>query len=154
MDDSKLKTDSLVNNAVVAFFGALLLGQYTQTSASDYEWYFGIVIPGLPPIANLVGAAFLLVMAVALAVSSAIPPLRDRALSLTAPLVPVLELLVWIAFTLGLLSAVSRLPDDHLFSAVLMIVGLVFWVFLFIRSLRSFFRWSTNDTNEDDHETS
>ena len=154
MDDSKLKTDWLVNNAVVAFFGALLLGQFTQTPASDYEWFFGIVIPVLPPIANLVGAAFLLVMAVALSTSSAIPPLRRRALALTVPFVPILEFLVWIAFTLGLVSAVSRLPDDHVFSAVLMIGGLVFWVFLFVRSLWAFIRWSTNDTNEDDHETS
>ena len=151
MDGSKLKTDWLVNNALVAFVGALLLGQYTQTSASDYEWFFGIVIPGLPPIANLFGAAFLLVMAVILAVSSAIPPLRDRALSLTVPLVPVLELLVWLAFTLGLLSAVSRLPQDHHFSAVIVIVGLVFSLLLFVRSLWSSIRWSTN---KDDHKTS
>lgn len=153
MDDSKIKTDWLVNNAVVAFVGALLLGQHTQTSASDYEWYFGIVIPGLPPIANLVGAALLLVLAVALAASSAIPSLRRHALALTVPFVPILELLVWIAFTLGLLSAVSRLPGEQLFSAVLLVGGLVFWVFLFVRSLWAFI-WPTNDKKKDDIETS
>ncbi len=153
MDDSKLKTDWLVNNALVAFVGALLLGQYTQTSASDYEWFFGLVIPSLPPIANLVGAAFLLVMAVTLVVSSAIPPLRDRALSLTVPLVPILEFLVWFAFTLGLLTAVSRLPADHVFSAGLVIVGLVIWVFLFIRFLWSFMS-PTNDNEKDNIEAS
>jgi len=154
MDDSKLKTDWLVNNAVVAFIGALLLGQYTQTSASDYEWFFGIVIPSLPPMANLVGAAILLAIAISLAISSTIPPLRRHALALTVPLVPVLEFLVWAAFTLGLLSAVSRLPADHIFSAVLMISGLVFWLFLLARFVWTCIAWPTNDTNEDDHETS
>ena len=152
MEDSKIKTDWLVNNAVVAFVGALLLDQFTQTSASDFEWFFGIVIPSLPPIANLVVAASLLVMAVALAASAAIPPLRDRALSLAAPLVPVLELLVWVAFTLGFFSAVTRLPDDHAFSAVLIISGLVFWIFLLVRFLLSFLRWAKDDTDKNDHE--
>ena len=154
MEDSKIKTDWLVNNALVAFVGALLLGQYTQTSASDFEWYFGIVIPGLPPIANLVGSVLFLVMAAALATSSAIPPLRRRALALIVSFVPILESLVWIAFTWGFLSTAFRLPEDHVFSAVLVIAGFLFLVFLFVRTLWSIFRWPTNDTNEDDHKTS
>ena len=145
MGDSRIKTDWLANNAVVSFFGSLLLGQYTETAAGGFSLPFGIELQGFPPVVNLVAASVLFLLAIFLALSSAIPPLRRLALAWSLYFVPALELSVWLAFTLGFIPVISGLPATNPFSFFLIIGGLVLWVFLLVRFLHTCATWSSNE---------
>ena len=72
MDDSKLKTDWLVNNAVVAFVGALLLGQSFRSPDISREILWGIELPRTPEWATVATISFLFMLAFFLALASVI----------------------------------------------------------------------------------
>ncbi len=69
MEDPKFKPDWLVNNAIVAFVGALLLEQSAQSSPTSGETIIGLSISRLPPIAATTTAMFLLALSSALTIA-------------------------------------------------------------------------------------
>ena len=134
-----LKEDSLAGNAVVAFMSALLLAQSWEPSGGVgvYELPFNLTIPILHDAVYFAIAAFLFVSSFALAIASIVGPPPCRAVPALRMFLPLLAFLVWVAFTMGWLEAVSKLPTDQWWSLVLFFGGLPFFLFLFWRFLRA-----------------
>ena len=133
MNEEGIKADWLVNNAVIAFFAALLLSQTPQSPTGRNELIFGFDVPSTPTFWTDSAIALLLTMSVILAVAGVVPTLRRRAIELTKPLVPTLEFLTWAAFTAGLAPSLQVLPNDQWWSALFIYGGLAFFLFLFVR---------------------
>ena len=133
MNEEGIKADWLVNNAVIAFFGALFLGQTPQSSTGRTELIFGFDVPSTPAFWTDSAIALLLAMSVILALAGVVAPLRRWAIGLTKPLVPTLEFLTWAAFTAGLAPSLQEIPKDQWWSAMFIYGGLAFFLFLFVR---------------------
>lgn len=133
MDKSKLQTNWLTNNAVVAFFGALLIAQTPQSSDGTTELILGFSIPSIPAWWINSAIALLLAIAAILVLAAYVPRLRRLTIQYATPLVPTLELLTWAAFTTGFAQSSQHLPDDQWWSQPFVYVGLAFATYLLIR---------------------
>ena len=135
MNEEGIKADWLVNNAVIAFFAALLLSQTPQSPTGRNELIFGFDVPSTPTFWTDSAIALLLTMSVILAVAGVIPLLRRRAIKWATPLVPTLELSTLAVFTAGFAESLADLPRDQWWSELLILGGLLFLLFLFVRFL-------------------
>ena len=105
---SALKEDSLAGNAVVAFMGALLLAWSWEPSGGVYELPFNLTIPVLHDAVYFAIAAFLFISSFVLALASIVRRLRCRAVCAIRPFSPFLAFLVWVAFLIGWVEAISK----------------------------------------------
>ncbi len=133
MDDSKLKTDWLVNNAVVAFVGALLLGQSFRSPDLPREILWGFELPQTPEWATVAMISFLFVLALFLTLASAIKKLQPWAFRMSGTMDHVFHILVWLAFTIGYLQTAAELPYDQWWSYFLFFGGYALMLFLIFR---------------------
>ena len=135
MNEEGIKADWLVNNAVIAFFAALLLSQTPQSPTGRNELIFGFDVPSTPTFWTDSAIALLLAMSVILAVAGVVPLLRRRAIKWATPLVPTLEFLTLAVFTAGFADSLADLPRDQWWSELLIVGGLLFLLFLLVRFL-------------------
>lgn len=118
MTVASLAEDWLVNNAVIVFVSALLVGQ--TLAASEDTWKVALII-------------VLLVLSVFYTVAAVVPFLRHWALRQGSYWSPGLSFLAWIAFVAGLASSLSELPWDRCPSIALLLVGVLLALFLLVR---------------------
>ena len=124
----------MVGNAVVAFVGALLMAQAWQPSDVKHVIpILNVTAPTFPQAVVLSIAAFLAILSFALALASAIPPLRPWAIHQVSPFSQLLEILMWLASLMSLLSALAEISFDHWWAEVLSLNGLALWFFLSVR---------------------
>ncbi len=133
MQDSQIKSDWLVNNAVIAFFSGLIIAQTPRSPDGRTELVIGIDIPSVPTWWTNSAIALLLAMSVVLVLASVVPILRRCTLRLSTPLVPTLEFLTWLAFSAGFAQSLQELPKDQWWSHSFIYGGLAFMGFLFLR---------------------
>ena len=132
MDDSKLKIDWLVNNAVVAFAGALLLGQSFRSPDISREILWGIE-PGEPGMGNRGDDL------VSLHTRPLPSPRQCHQENTTMGLQDerhpdhVFHVLFLFAYTIGYLQAATELPYDQWWSYFLFFGGYTLMLFLIIR---------------------
>ena len=111
VDVEQMKEEWLVGNAVVAFVGALLMAQTWEPSEVRNEIpLLGVTVPVTPQMVVLGIVAFLAILSFALAVASAVPPLRTWAVKQAWPFSYLLEILMWMAFLFSLVSALAEIP--------------------------------------------
>ena len=140
MTESGLKEDWLFTNALVAFVGALLMGQIWEPAEGTFKLLFFIEVPnytGFTIFLIIVGMA---ILSIVLAAASLIPRLRDPVLCLGNGFSTVLDFIVWVAFVVSWGSSVPELPFDQWWSMFLAIVGLVFLFFIPIRMFLRMYR--------------
>ena len=133
MDNSKLKTDWLVNNAVIAFVGALLLGQSFRYPDIPREILWGIELPRMPEWATVATISVLFILALFLALASVIKKLQPWAFKMSGTFDYVFHLLFLFAYTIGYLQAATELPYDQWWSYFLFFGGYALMLFLIIR---------------------
>ena len=134
VDVEQIKEEWLVGNAVVAFVGALLMAQAWEPSEVSSEIpLLGVTVPVTPSRVVLGIVVFLAILSFALAAASAVPPLRTWAIKQAWPFVYLLEILIWMAFLVSLVSALPEIPSDQWWAGVLTLGGLALGLFLFVR---------------------
>ena len=138
MQDSQIKSDWLVNNAVIAFFAAILIAQTPQSATGRADLILGFDYPNIPTWWTDSTIALLLAISVTLAVAGVIPRLRRRTIQWTTPLVPTLEFMTLAAFTAGFAESLGKLPRDQWWSDPLIVGGILFMLFLFVRFVVTF----------------
>ena len=143
MNDERLKSDWLANNALVAFVGALLLGKSLQNADESIKILRWFEVPTLPEFVVVGLISVLVILSAFLASASVIQRLRKIAFKTVDTFELALELLVWIAFTVGYLSAASELPYDQWWAYVLFFGG--YALFLFIPIRYAFHLWRSNN---------
>ena len=140
----EMKEDRLANTAVVAFLGALLMGQSwrgwegsegtTELLMFTVPDYSGLVIFTL-----MSGLFFLSLF---LATASMVMPLQRWGLAATRFASPIMLPIVSASFILSLVSSTFELPYDQWWAPVLFIGGFVMFIFIgFRRPLTSFFKF-------------
>ena len=137
MTEAGLKEDWLFTNALVAFVGALLMGQVWEPSEGTFKLLFFIEVPAYDGLVIFLIIAGMVVLSIVLATASVIPRLRDPVLKSRSSFATTLDLIVWVAFFLSWGSSVPELPSDQWWSLILIIAGLVF---LFIIPVRVMLR--------------
>ena len=136
IDVEQIKEEWLVGNAVVAFVGALLMAQAWEPPDSvNVLPILNVTVPTLPQAVILGIIAFLVSLSFVLALASVIPPLRSRAIHQVSPYSQVLEWLMWVAFLLSLLSALTEIPLDQWWAEALGWGGLALLFFLAFRMI-------------------
>ena len=126
----RVKEEWLVGNSVVAFVGALLMAQTWGPSEARNEIpLLGVAVPVTPQIVVLVIVAYLATLSFTLAVASAVPPLRTWAVNQARPYSSLLELLMWMAFLISLVSALAEIPSDQWWAQALWLGGTVLPLF-------------------------
>ena len=131
MDEAKLKEDWLVGNAVVAFVGALLMAQaWRRPDGANELPLLHVTVPTFHEVVIISIVAFLGFSSFVLLLASIVPPLRTSAILQASPFSPLLELLMWIAFTISWVSAIPDLPLDYLWAQVLWLAGAGLFFFL------------------------
>ena len=128
-----LKVDWLVSNAVVAFAGALMLGQYWQRSDGDVEILFNWTVPNFSDMLYLGIIAFLLALSLIFALASLIPKILSWGVRAWVTyhgrqISPLLGFFACFSFFFSLLSALSELPDDQWWAPVLAWGGMVMFL--------------------------
>ncbi len=138
MNEEGINADWLVNNAVVAFFAALLIAQTPQSTTGRTDLVFGLGFTSTPTWWTDSAIAFLLVIAVILIVAGVVPRLRHWTIKWATPLVPTLELSTLAVFTAGFAESLGKLPRDQWWSEPLIVGGILFMLFLFVRFVVTF----------------
>ena len=86
IDLNEMKEDWLAGNAVVAFVGALLLGQAWEVSEGTVQLFRILTVPSYTGLVLLTFIACLFCLSLALALASLVTPLQSWALSTTSVL--------------------------------------------------------------------
>ena len=134
IDIEQIKEEWLVGNAVVAFGGALLMAQAWEPSdVKNVIPILNVAAPTFPQAVILGIVPFLVVLSFVLALASAVPRLRSWAINQVSPFSHFLEILLWLAFLMSLLSALSEIPRDEWWTEILELSGLALWIFLAVR---------------------
>ena len=134
IDIEQIKEEWLVGNAVVAFVGALLMAQAWEPSdARSVIPILNIAVPAFPQAVVLGIVALLAVLSFIMALASAIPPLRSWAIYQVSPYSQLLEQLMWVAFVLSLIAALSEIPPDQWWAQALWFGGAALLFFLWGR---------------------
>ncbi len=131
MDKRELEKDWMANNALIAFVGALLMGQQWQVSEGTYKLFFVFEVPNYSWLVLLAIVAFLFSLSVFLALGTFSEWARHRAFLWRGLYNPILGILVWIAFILTWLSLLPELPLDQWWFPAFLLGGFLF-SFLFI----------------------
>ena len=145
-DLAEMKEDRLANAAVVAFLGALLIGQswtgILEGSESTVELFFLFTVPNFTGIALLAVIFGLLGLSLFLALASIVPSLQYRGLRTVNSASLVLTLIILALFVLSWLSSLSELPNDQWWSLVLFLGGVGMFLFIgFRRKLTFLFKF-------------
>ena len=98
MTETELKEDWLFGNALIAFIGALLMGQVWETSDGTVKLLCFFDVPNYTGFVIFSIIAGFFVLSFFLAVASVIPRLRNPALSLGIGFSITLDFIVWVAF--------------------------------------------------------
>ena len=123
-----------MGNSVVAFVGALLIAQAWEPSdVRNVIPIINVTVPTFPQAVIIGIVTFLMVLSIVLAVASSVPRLRSWAIQHVSPLSHLLEMLLWFAFLMSLLSALSEIPRDEWWSNVLALSGIALWFLLAVR---------------------
>ncbi len=130
---TKNATVRLINYAVLAFFGALVLGQSIGTASDSPIILWGFEIPRLPEFVTVVAILLLCLTSVYLAVASVFKKMQTMAVRAINTFAYVFNVLFWLLFTYAYLDAASALPYDHWWAHVLFVIGYAFFVFLGVR---------------------
>ena len=134
VDLEQIKEEWLVGNAVVAFVGSLLLAQAWEPSdVKSVIPILDVTVPTFPQAVVLGLVAFLAVLSFVLALASVIPPLRSWAIRQASPYSQLLELLMWVAFLLSLIAALTEIPPDQWWAQALWLGGAALLFFLWGR---------------------
>ena len=134
IDIEQIKEDWLVGNAVVAFVGALLMAQAWEPSGvKNVIPILNVTVPSFPQAAILGIVALLAISSFVLVLASTVPPLRSWAIRQVSPFSQLLEWLIWFAFLMSLLAALSEIPRDESWAEALALSGLALWLFLGVR---------------------
>lgn len=136
MNKTELSKDWLTSNAVVAFTGALLMGQSWKMSEGTVKLLFIFTVPDYTALVILIVIAGLFVLSMFSALAAAVPKpqLQQWAIDSNSRLLPVLGFLTWVAFSVGWASAVRDLPLDQWWAWFLIVGGFVLWLFLLYRA--------------------
>ncbi len=130
MTEAEFKDDWLFAYALVAFVGALLMGQVWEPSEGTSKLLFFFDVPAF--VISLI-IAVMVVLSIVLAAASVIPRLRKFGLKLGIASLMLLDFIVWIAFIISWGSAAPELPPDQWWWPFLIIVGVMFFFFIPIR---------------------
>ena len=105
-----------------------------------------VAIPTMPQVLVLGAVVFLAALSFTLALASAVPPLRSWAIYHTSPYSHLLDILMWMAFSLTLFSALAEIPADQSWARALWFSGAVLlfflWGRLMLRPLVAPAKWS------------
>ena len=137
MNKIELRKDWLTSNAVVAFTGALLMGQSWKMSEGTVKLLFIFTVPDYTALVILIVIAGLFVLSMFSALAAVVPisHLQHWAIDSISQVSPVLGFLTWVAFFVGLASVAPDLPPDQWWSWFLIVGGFVLWLFLLYRSI-------------------
>ena len=135
MADKEIQEDWLFTNVLVAFVGALLLGQAWEASEGTVKLAFVIRVTDYTGFVIFLIIAGFFVLSLFLAVASVIPRFRISALSIGKGFSTTLEFMVWIAFILSWLSAIPELSPSQWWSQFLIVGGFGFVIFMPVRML-------------------
>ena len=119
IDLNEMKEDWLAGNAVVAFVGALLLGQAWEVSEGTVQLFRILTVPSFMGLILLALIAGLFGLSLTLALASLVTPLQSWALSTTRSFSTALWWVVLLSFFLSLGYAFSALPPNQWWSPVL-----------------------------------
>ena len=133
MTESRIKSEWLVGNAVVAFMGAILLGTSLRSSADDASLPWSIPLPNLPDILVIVLICALIILSMFFAAASVINSLQPFAMRTAQTFEPVFMVLFFLAFTIGYLTAAAELPYEHWWAFLLFFGGYALFLFIPIR---------------------
>ena len=130
IDLNEMKEDWLAGNAVVAFVGALLLGQAWEVSEGTVQLFRILTVPSYTGLVLLTFIACLFCLSLALALASLVTPLQSWALSTTRSYSTVLWWVVFLSFFLSVGYAFSALPPNQWWSPALRLggVGMLFFI--------------------------
>ena len=130
IDLNEMKEDWLAGNAVVAFVGALLLGQAWEVSEGTVQLFRILTVPSFTGLVLLALIAGLFGLSLALALASLVTPLQSWALSTTRSYSTVLWWVVFLSFFLSVGYAFSALPPNQWWSPALRLggVGMLFFI--------------------------
>ena len=137
MTGAVLRQDWLTSNALVAFVGALLMGQSWSTSEGTIKLFFIITVPDYTSGVIFAIIAALFVLSMFFAVATLVPALQTLALRSGSYLSPGLSFLTWIAFTATLPSAFIQLPFAQWWTIFLLVGGILLWGFLLVRCFQT-----------------
>ena len=133
MTGTVLREDWLTSNALVAFIGALLMGQSWSMSEGTIKLFFILTVPDYTSWVIVSIIAALCVLSMFFAVATLVPALQTLALKSGSYLSPSLSLLTWIAFTATLPSALIQLPLAQWWTIFLLVGAILLWGFLLFR---------------------
>ena len=133
MDKEELKEmqeDWLAGNAVVAFVGALLVGQSWEVSEGTVQLFRILTVPSFMGLILLALIAGLFGLSLTLALASLVTPLQSWALSTTRSFSTALWWVVLLSFFLSVGYAFSALPPNQWWSPALRLggVGMLFFI--------------------------
>ena len=136
MDKEELKEmqeDWLAGNAVVAFVGALLVGQSWEVSEGTVQLFRILTVPSFMGLILLALIAGLFGLSLTLALASLVTPLQSWALSTTRSFSTALWWVVLLSFFLSLGYAFSALPPNQWWSPVLRLGGVGMLLFIMFK---------------------
>ena len=135
MNNTALRKDWLASNAVIAFMGALLLGQSWQMSEGTVKLLFVFTVQDYTAFVILAIIAGLFVLSMFWALAAVVPVgwLHRWAICSVTGLSSLLGFFVLISFFLGLISAIPDLPLEQWWSWFLIVGGFVLFFVLLYR---------------------
>ena len=153
MNEAEIRKGWLTGNAVIAFVGALFVGQ-AWGMAQAWGAFEGtaklFVIFTVPNYSDFVIFLFIAVMfllSLFLVLATIVTRLQRWAISIAADFSPVLGLFVWLAFFVSLLSAIPELPRDQWWSGFLIWGGIALLLFLLFYRLFDMVKSTGTKTN-------
>ena len=121
-----LKKDWTANNAVLLLIGAFLMGKIWEPARGTYTLFFVVTIPNTSSYVVLSLAMLFFLLSIILAIATYSASVRRRMLQERKFLSPLLDLLVWVSFTLSWAGAFSELPLDRWWAMLFLTVGMLY----------------------------
>ena len=129
MNEAEIRKGWLTGNAVIAFVGALFIGQVWET------WETSERTGSLVIFLLMAGLFF---SSLFLALATIVRPLQRCAISIADWWSPILALFVMVAFLASLASGSAELPPDQWWSQFLIVGGLLLFLFLMFSTFRTY----------------
>lgn len=126
MERRELERAWMANNALVAFIGALLMGQQWQVSEGTYRQFWIFQVPDYPEWVVLGITAILVFLSIFLALGAFSEWVRHWAFRWRRYYALILGILVWITFMLTWVPLISELPLDQWWILAFILGGFLF----------------------------